>query len=250
MIINANKTCYIFDVDGTLTTPRQQMDPSFAKEFKEWSKDKQLFIATGSDFEKTKQQVPKPVLECFGRVFCCMGNETRTAEGKVLEKSEFIIPDNLDRDLQNILKSSDFLNRAGNHIEFRTGMINFSIVGRNATQKEREEYNKWDNKKKEREAIADFINRSYPTLNATVGGSISIDIIEEGRDKGQIINHLENQGATKIVFVGDKCFPGGNDYGIIRELEKTNLTYEWYQVYNPKETLSLLRTNRVFDGGK
>ena len=58
-MVDQNKICYIFDVDGTLTEPRQHIDLSFQKEFREWAKNRQLFIATGSDFEKTKQQVPK-----------------------------------------------------------------------------------------------------------------------------------------------------------------------------------------------
>ena len=248
--IEPNKICYVFDVDGTLTEPRVKMDPSFAREFSEWSAGRQLFIATGSDFEKTKQQVPQSVLSCFQKIFCCMGNETRNSTGQLIEKSEFVIPDDLDQDLQKILKESRYLNKTGNHIEFRTGMINFSTVGRNASKLEREEYNAWDNQFGERQLIADYINKNYPTLNATVGGSISIDIIEEGRDKGQIVNYLENHGALKIVFVGDRCFPGGNDWGVVRELKKSNLAFEWYQVENPKETLALLRTNKVFDGGK
>ena len=179
-----------------------------------------------------------------------MGNEVRDNNGKILEKSHFIIPEELDTDLQNILKNSKYHKKVGNHIEFRTGMVNFSILGRRATLKQRKEYNLWDQKNLERKQIAEFINKNYPTLNASVGGSISIDIIEEGRDKGQIVNWLENQGAHKIVFVGDKCFPGGNDWGIIRELKKSNLAFEWYQVNGPHETLALLRTNKVFDGGK
>lgn len=249
-MIDPNKICYIFDVDGTLTIPRVRMDVSFANEFASWSKNKQMFIATGSDFDKTKQQVPKEILSCFQKIFCCMGNETRDNKGLVIEKSEFVIPDALDVELQSILKNSPYPNRTGNHIEFRTGMVNFSIVGRNATTKERSHYNNWDNINGERLEIAEAINKNYPTLNASVGGSISIDIIEEGKDKGQVINYIENAGATKVVFVGDKCFPGGNDFGIIRELKKSNLAFEWYQVDNPKETLALLRTNKVFGGGK
>ncbi len=248
--IEPNKICYIFDVDGTLTTPRDKMDPNFANEFLAWSENKQCFIATGSDYSKTKSQVPWDILDVFKNIFCCMGNEVRGKHGKILQKSKFTIPETLDLDLSKILKDSSYSLRTGNHIEFRTGMINFSVVGRNATTEQRNHYNQWDQVRLERERIANFINKNYPTLNATVGGSISIDIIEEGQDKGQIIHQLENAGATKIVFVGDKCFPGGNDYGIIRELKKSSLAFEWYQVHSPKETLALLRTNKVFDGGK
>ena len=74
-MIEPNKICYIFDVDGTLTEPRIKMHQSFMREFIEWSANRQLFIATGSDFEKIKQQISQPVLSCFQNIFCCMGNE-------------------------------------------------------------------------------------------------------------------------------------------------------------------------------
>tara|TARA_B100000085_G_scaffold235775_1_gene224152 strand:- start:4181 stop:4936 length:756 start_codon:yes stop_codon:yes gene_type:complete len=248
--VEPNKICYIFDVDGTLTEPRVKVKNSFAKEFVAWAKNKQLFISSGSDYDKISEQITKEMLATFKNLFCCMGNEVRGEKGKVISKSQFIIPDELNDDLSQILQNSAFSYRTGNHLEFRTGMLNFSIVGRNATSTQREEYLKWDTFHKERSKIADFINRKYPTLEASVGGSISIDIIELGCDKGQTIHFLENAGAKKVVFVGDRCYPGGNDYGIIRELKKSNLAFEWYQVENPQETLALLRTNKVFDGGK
>jgi len=249
-MIDSNKTCFIFDVDGTLTKPRQKMEQKFEREFFEWVKNKQVFLATGSDYPKTQYQVPLNILRSMKMIFCCMGNETRNSNGLIAEKSKFVIPEELNLDLMKILDNSPYLKKVGNHIEFRTGMINFSIVGRNATMIERDEYNKWDLVNQERSKIVNFINKKYPTLNASVGGSISIDIIEEGKDKGQIIHYLENVGATKVVFVGDRCEPGGNDHGIIRELCKSNLAFEWYNVNGPHETLTLIRTNKVFDGGK
>ena len=248
--VDPNKICFVFDVDGTLSEPRRQIADSFANEFLLWSMKKQCFIATGSDFDKTKQQVPWDVLDCFKNIFCCMGNEIRNSVGQILHKSDFVIPDSLDEELQVILKNSKCPIKTGCHIEFRTGMINFSTVGRNADFEQRNTYSIWDKENTERKNIADYINKKYPTLNASVGGTISIDIIEEGSDKGQIIHYLENAGATKIVFVGDRCYAGGNDYGIIRELEKSDLAFEWYNVTGPEDTLKLLRTNKVFDGGK
>ena len=250
IIVDPNKICYIFDVDGTLTSPRQQMTSGFAKEFKIWSENKQCIIATGSDFLKTKQQVPEDILPVFKYTFCCMANELRDSKENIIEKSEFTIPIELEDSLSNFLMSTKFPYKCGNHIEFRTGMVNFSIVGRNANQEQRSEYNKWDNLNGERAHIANFINNNFPTLEASIGGSISIDIIEQGCDKGQVIHHLENAGATKIVFVGDRCFPGGNDYGIVRELKKSDLSFEWYNVSGPEDTLRLIRLNEVFGGGK
>ena len=65
---------------------------------------KQCYIATGSDFAKTKEQVPWDVLDCFEYTFCCMGNEVRDKMGAAVYKSDFIIPDSLDMDLRNFLE--------------------------------------------------------------------------------------------------------------------------------------------------
>jgi len=244
--IDPNKICYIFDVDGTLTEPRKQMDNSFSNELIEWMKDKQCFIATGSDYKKTKEQVPDNVLKNFKYTFCCMGNEVRNQAGNVIKKSDFIIPGDLEAYLENVLLWTKYPHKYGNHIEFRTGMVNFSVVGRNATMEQRLEYNKWDNINNERERTAKVINTSFPTLEASVGGSISIDIIQKGCDKGQVVHYLKDAGATKIVFVGDKCYNNGNDYGIIRELQNSDLAFEWYNVEGPSDTLGLIRINEVF----
>lgn len=42
-------------------------------------------------------------------------------------------------------------------------MVNFSTLGRSATKQERDEYEKWDNEHKEREAIVKILTPKYPT---------------------------------------------------------------------------------------
>ena len=162
MNIDINKICYLFDVDGTLTNPREKITNSFKEEFKRWASGKQLFIGTGSDFAKTKQQLSQDVLNQFQLIFCCMGNETRNSAGVVLERNVFKDCQKLESDLEKFLTKSQFNVKTGRHLEYRTGMVNFSIVGRNANQQERKSYNKWDSKFKEREQIARYINENYP----------------------------------------------------------------------------------------
>jgi len=245
-MIDSEKICYIFDVDGTLTEPREKMQDDHESIFLEWAKGKQLFISTGSDFIKIKEQITPAGLSVFKLIFCCMGNEALKPEGVMVRKFNFLVPEELKRDLKDFLDNSAFPYRTGTHFEARTGMLNFSIVGRQANPEQRKEYTNWDNHSQERLKMAQFINNKYPELEASVGGSISIDIIEKGCDKGQVINYLEGMGAKKVVFVGDKCHPGGNDYGIIRELKKSKLAFEWYNVSSPNETYKLIKDNRVF----
>ena len=106
--IEPNKICYIFDLDGTLTEPREAMNLKFAKEFSEWMDKRQCLLATGSDFLKAKQQIPRNILDKFQYLFCCMANEIRDKSGKIIHKSSFVLSDELDRDLAKILKKSKF----------------------------------------------------------------------------------------------------------------------------------------------
>ncbi len=245
-INNPQKICFVFDVDGTLTEPREEITNEMFDLFSSWSKDKQCFVSTGSDFEKTKEQIGQKTLNCFDLIFCCMGNETRNSSGEITRRVNFILEEELKSDLGKFLSESTFSYRTGNHIEPRTGMVNFSVVGRNASMEQRKDYSKWDNTQGERKAIANFINNKYPEMEASIGGSISIDIIKKGYDKGQIIHLLKDMGAQKLVYVGDKCFPGGNDYGVVRELKKSDLAFEWYNVSGPKDTLKLIKENAIF----
>ena len=50
---------YIFDVDGTLTPSRLKMDKEFAKFFRNWIANKQVYLLTGSDHDKTIEQQKK-----------------------------------------------------------------------------------------------------------------------------------------------------------------------------------------------
>ena len=147
------KICYVFDVDGTLTEARMPATSDFVDIFTKWAIDKQLYIATGSDFVKTKEQLPQEMLDCFKLIYCCMGNEVRSSAAQIIKKTEFLESYQLETALGSFLQNTNYKIKTGRHLEYRTGMVNFSIVGRNATHKQRKAYTKWDNTKKEREKI-------------------------------------------------------------------------------------------------
>ena len=90
-------------------------------------------------------------------------------------------------------------------------MLNFSVLGRNASLKEREVYVNYDNHVKEREGIAGVLSTKYPELNFSVAGETGIDILPRGWDKSQI---LVDFNVKDVVFFGDKTQKGGNDHEI------------------------------------
>lgn len=55
----------------------------------------------------------------------------------------------------------------GTFVEFRNGMINVSPVGRNASQKERDEYQKYDLEHKIREKFVEALKKEFPEFGLT-----------------------------------------------------------------------------------
>ena len=54
---------YIFDIDGTLTPSRLPIDPDFEIFFQKWLVNKNVYLVTGSDKEKTIEQTVSKVLD-------------------------------------------------------------------------------------------------------------------------------------------------------------------------------------------
>ena len=61
-------------------------------------------------------------------------------KGQLIREKEFKINANLKNDLLNILNKSKWKEKFGNHFEQRMGLVNFSIIGRNCSQEQREAY--------------------------------------------------------------------------------------------------------------
>ena len=108
--------------------------------------------------------------------------------------------------------------KRGTFIEFRNGMINVSPIGRNCSQKERDDYEKYDLENKIREMFVQALKKEFPDYGLTysIGGQISFDVFPnvhvfvvvlltfKGWDKTYCLRHLEGQGFKQIHFFGDK----------------------------------------------
>lgn len=204
---------YIFDVDGTLTPSRSRIDPEFAKHFEAFCDKNNVYLITGSDHEKTYEQLGE-ICNKVKRVYNCSGSEIWEGSVRVWA-DEWEPPSELYDTLIYAMRESKWDSFAGKHIEFRSGMINFSVVGRNANKYQRERYSAWDKVTGERQKIASRINSLYNDIVATVGGEISIDIAPKGSDKSQI---LKDFNPNAVMFFGDKCSEGGNDYPLANAL--------------------------------
>ena len=212
-------------MDGTLTPSRREMTSDFEEFYSRWAKNHTFFLVSGSNLEKIKEQVPQYILDLSEGVFTCGGNQL-WLDGKLSYNHEFKPEEDLINFLKEKLSNSPYPVRAGNHIEDRGSMLNFSIVGRDCSLEERLEYFEYDVHSNERSIISDEIINKWNNLDAVIGGQISIDITPKGMNKSQVLSEVKKfYSDDRYIFIGDRTMEGGNDYPLAKIMnEQENCT--------------------------
>ena len=215
------KKIYIFDMDGTLTPSRREMTPDFENFFSKWANEHTFFLVSGSDLEKIKEQVPQYILDLSEGVFTCGGNQL-WLNNELSYNHEFKPSEDLLSFLKEEIGRSKYPLRAGNHIEDRGSMLNFSIIGRDCSLDQRLDYFEYDVKTQERANIANEIITKWDSLDAVIGGQISIDITPRGMNKSQVLNEVKKfYSDEEYIFIGDRTMEGGNDYPLAKIMNET-----------------------------
>ena len=212
------KRIFMFDIDGTLTPPRLPMTEGMVEMFEGFCQRHTVFLVTGSDMKKVKEQVPEKIRNLVEGIFTCSGNAYTVGDNIIYDR-EFNPPEDLVRLLKDWLHYSHYPVKAGEHLEFRSGMLNYSTVGRNCTQAQREDYEAWDRENGERKILRERVLHMFPSLDCAIGGQISLDIYPRGLDKSQSYNRVKHEYPDHaIIFCGDRLMPGGNDYPFFKAM--------------------------------
>ena len=209
---------FIFDIDGTLTPSRGKIDPEFLQEMLYFAGTNEVYLVTGSDREKTLEQVGLDLYNSCNRVYNCSGSDVYEGDKNVY-RDDWELPEAVERFLQDELDFSQFPIRNGNHIEKRPGGVNFSILGRDKDPMlGREEYIIWNKIHSERRFIALRILDMFPDLTVALGGQTGIDIGPLGADKSQILRDFSED--DELHFFGDRMESGGNDHSLGESVKK------------------------------
>ncbi|KAA0197261.1 Phosphomannomutase [Fasciolopsis buskii] len=140
----------LFDVDGTLTKPRNVIKPEFLQQLLTLQSRVPIAVVSGSDFSKVAWQLGgEPVMEKFGYVFSENGLVVHRF-GKLIQSTSIV--DHLGEELiQNFINYAlgymcklVLPRKRGTFVEFRKGLINICPVGRSCTQAERDEFAEYD----------------------------------------------------------------------------------------------------------
>ena len=214
----------LFDVDGTLTLPRQKVTDSMKTFLQELRKNVTVGVVGGSDFNKIAEQLGadhKDLINSFDYVFSENGL-VAYKDGKLLDEQ------NIQKRLGDALLQR-FINfclgymaklelprKRGTFIEFRKGMINVCPVGRSCSQEERVEFFEFDKVNNIRKKFVDALQKEFAGegLTFSIGGQISFDVFPNGWDKRFCLNYVKDCNFKEIHFFGDKTMTGGNDHEI------------------------------------
>ena len=239
--MSKSKILVLFDVDGTLTPARQKVSEKM-RNFLEKLKEKvDVGIVGGSDLKKQKEQMGENIINEVKYSFSENGL-VAYKDGKLIGTTylkDYLGEVNLKRIINfclNYISKLDIPIKRGTFIEYRSGMLNISPIGRNCSHEERNEFEKYDLENNIRKDFVKVLQEEFKDLNLTysIGGQISFDLFPNGWDKTYCLRYLENEDYDKIYFFGDKTYEGGNDYEIfIDERVLGN------SVKNPENTIEL-----------
>lgn len=232
----------LFDVDGTLTIPRNKIKSNIIDFLILLSSlpNITLGIISGSDYQKIKEQLGENVLNLFDYI-CTENGLVSFYKNKIIHSNSIIkeIGDFkynlLINDIFLLMSKINLPIKRGNFIELRTGMINISPIGRSCTQQERDDFYQLDLQYQYRKFLVDNLKINHPYLEFVIGGQISIDIFPIGWNKTYCLNIID-YNKYNIYFIGDRMEVGGNDY----ELSKCDKIIP-INVLNPNDMVSKIK---------
>lgn len=254
------KNLILFDMDGTLTESRKKGDIGMMVKLRELTKHANIGILTGSGFEYVKEQCgifwnssasPKP--SSF-TLLPCNGTQMYVYKNRKWEKSfsvsmrDYYGEDKFKELVQLLIKANYFYAKSnhtchpltGHFISYRESLVNWCPVGRNADEKDRQAFIKFDKntqiRKKYLKTLNKFLKKNgFDQIEIVLGGDTSLDIYPPGWDKRFALQHFP--ATVNCWFVGDRCYPDGNDYHVYNELNQYGRAFK---TSGPSETIKII----------
>ena len=239
------KKLMLFDVDGTLTVARKRITPEMEAFMTNVRSLVTCGVVGGSDLAKQREQLGDNVTEEYEYSFsenglvaydkgALIGSETlrnHLGEAKLKALINFLL---------GLLAQAECPCKRGTFIEYRTGMLNVSPIGRACSREERNAFEAYDKVHGVRAKMVSALEAQFGAgteygLKFSIGGQISFDVFPIGWDKTYCLRFVEDKGYDEIHFFGDKTYEGGNDHEIFADPRTIGHT-----VTSPDDTRKIL----------
>ncbi len=219
-----NKKLIIFDLDGTLTESKAEIDSKTAGLLRDLLKEKKVGIIGGGALERFRVQVLAGLTKDAnmenlsllplngGSFYLYQNREWQKVYSNELSDEE---KENIRKAFERIFKEIGYVipNKIyGEQIEDRESQITFSALGQEAPLDEKTRWSKEHDA--DRLHMALKLQEYLPNMEVKIAGLTSIDVTRKGINKKLAIEKLMvhlNISIADTLFVGDAFGPDGND---------------------------------------
>ena len=222
----AKKKAVIFDLDGTLSESKSDLDNEMAKLITGLLEKRYVAVTSGCSFHQFETQFLDKLPATANRsnlylfpTCSASGYYYDRKKGKFYRAYSNLMP---KKAVKKILRSFEEVFADINYprptrtygpvFENRGSQLTFSALGQEAPL---EQKRKWDPDQKKRLRIRRHLRQKLPNFEITIGGTTSIDVTRKGVNKTLCVRKLRERlhlDKNEMLFVGDALFKGGNDY--------------------------------------
>ncbi len=237
------KKVIIADVDETICEPAQEIDGKLAERINQLigkgitfafisgtsaqelrrmisthlKEEHHLLANTGTDYSIQRNGFSTPIYNY---------QLTATEKQEIMAAFEKLIK---EYQLQPLTSKEDQLQDRGSQIAL-------SALGRNAPLEMKKKFDPAGEKRKRWvQFLRPYLHENQYEIN--IGGTTTLDVTRKGLDKEWAIREFlkcNNISPYEVLFIGDKLYPGGNDYPAAKIVD-------CIAVKNPEDTLQKLR---------
>ncbi len=250
-----NKKLIVFDLDGTLTKTKSDMESDMSHALTSLLEVRQIAIIGGGSYQQFKKQFLKN-FKCppslLSKLYLFPTTATsfyrydggwKKVYGFELSKKERA---HIKKAFKEVLAEIHYVPPKkiyGKVLEDRGSQITFSALGQDVVEalgtkgvRLKEQWTREHTPLKLK--IARLVQRRLPHFEVRAAGFTSIDVVKKGIDKAYGLRQIEKNLRLKIsemLFLGDAIFPGGNDYAVV----KSHVDY--VKVKGPAETKRVIK---------
>jgi phosphomannomutase len=238
------KKLILFDVDGPLTWPRENAKEDILEILRKLGgrDDVVIGFVGGSKIDMYIEQFGDGLFDLFD--YCFAENGLVAYKGRELIYQGNLAKELREEDLNEFVSYSlkyiselKIPKKRGTFVQFRSGLINISPIGRDCSLEERREFNEYDNEHGVRKKMIADLECKFERLNLnySIGGMISFDVMPKGWDKTFCLKHIKVDDFDGIYFFGNRTEVGGNDYEIY-----SHPMIKGFKVENPNDTIKII----------
>lgn len=244
-----------FDLDDTLAPSKSSLDPRMGRLLGELLGVVQVCVISGGQFGQFQSQLiaglPASARPQFGRLHLLPTCGTQyyrfVDDGWVQQYAENLSDEQKQLALSVVERCARELGlwepqTWGPILEDRGSQITFSALGQDAPVDAKKA---WDPTGARKESLRAAVAPLLPELEVRSGGSTSIDITRKGIDKAygmRKLAALTDIPIERMLFVGDRLDPGGNDFPVTATGVRTVAVAAWEDTAEFVE--SFLRASR------